>query len=44
MQLIFEGHKGLDLYKQQADSFVCSNLPGSPYHQVFTTPGFASMK
>ncbi|XP_010503056.1 PREDICTED: endoglucanase 16-like [Camelina sativa] len=38
-KLIFEGAKGLDLYKQQADSFVCSNLPESPYHQVFTTPG-----
>ncbi|CAH2065495.1 unnamed protein product [Thlaspi arvense] len=25
--------------EQQADSFICSNLPDSPYHQVFTTPG-----
>ncbi|CAN8268342.1 unnamed protein product [Cochlearia groenlandica] len=39
VKMIFEGHKGLDLYKQQADSFICSNLPDSPYHQVFTTPG-----
>ena len=39
VKMIFEGIKGLDLYKQQADSFICSNLPGSPYHQVFNTPG-----
>ncbi|KAF8090083.1 hypothetical protein N665_0487s0003 [Sinapis alba] len=39
VKMIFEGTKGLDLYKQQADSFICSNLPGSPYHQVFNTPG-----
>lgn len=39
--MIFEGAKGLDLYKQQADSFICSNIPESQYHQVFTTPGTA---
>ncbi|KAJ0241645.1 Endoglucanase 16 [Hirschfeldia incana] len=39
LELIFEGAKGLDLYKQQADSFICSNMPESQYHQVFTTPG-----
>ncbi|CAN1217150.1 Endoglucanase 16 [Linum perenne] len=31
--------KCMEQYKAQADSFICSNLPQSPYHQVFITPG-----
>ncbi|CAN1786654.1 Endoglucanase 16 [Linum perenne] len=38
-QLFFEGEKCMEQYKAQADSFICSNLPQSPYHQVFITPG-----
>ncbi|PSS19326.1 Endoglucanase [Actinidia chinensis var. chinensis] len=38
-QLYWEGQKSLERYKQQADSFVCSVLPDSPYHQVYVTPG-----
>ncbi|CAN1217155.1 Endoglucanase 16 [Linum perenne] len=37
--LFFEGEKCMEQYKAQADSFICSNLPQSPYHQVFITPG-----
>ncbi|XP_043706857.1 endoglucanase 16-like [Telopea speciosissima] len=38
-KLYFEGEKSLENFKTQADSFVCSVLPESPYHQVFITPG-----
>ncbi|CAN4099817.1 unnamed protein product [Withania somnifera] len=34
-----EGEKDLQNFKQQADGFVCSNLPQSPYHQVHASPG-----
>lgn len=37
--LYFEGEKGLENFKKQADSFVCSVLPESPYHQVYISPG-----
>lgn len=38
-KLHFEGEKGLEVFKNQADSFVCSVLPESPYHQVYISPG-----
>ncbi|GAB4854017.1 hypothetical protein Ancab_022599 [Ancistrocladus abbreviatus] len=38
-QLFFEGDKELDDYKRQADNYICSVLPESPYHQVHMTPG-----
>ncbi|KAL0330517.1 UNVERIFIED_CONTAM: Endoglucanase 16 [Sesamum radiatum] len=34
-----EGQKDLHSFKEQADSFVCSILPDSPYHQVYISPG-----
>ncbi|KAJ4951754.1 hypothetical protein NE237_028586 [Protea cynaroides] len=37
--LYFEGEKSLETFKSQADSFVCSVLPESPFHQVYVTPG-----
>ncbi|KAI3468051.1 hypothetical protein Pfo_024714 [Paulownia fortunei] len=37
--LYMEGQKDLHTFKQQADSFVCSVLPDSPYHQVYISPG-----
>ncbi|KAK6912880.1 Glycoside hydrolase family 9 [Dillenia turbinata] len=38
-KLYFEGVQGLENYKKGADSFVCSVLPASPYHQVYVSPG-----
>lgn len=38
-KLYFEGEKGLENFKKQADSFVCSVLPESPYHQINMSPG-----
>ncbi|XP_059640320.1 endoglucanase 16 [Cornus florida] len=38
-KLCWEGQKGLESFKQQAESFICSVLPDSPYHQVFVSPG-----
>ncbi|OVA10341.1 Glycoside hydrolase [Macleaya cordata] len=38
-KLFFEGEKSLETYQKQADNFVCSVLPDSPYHQVFISPG-----
>ncbi|XP_022131779.1 endoglucanase 16 [Momordica charantia] len=35
----FEGEKGLQTLKDQADSYICSNLPNSPYHQIYVSPG-----
>ena len=37
--LYFEGVKDLESYKKDADSFICSVLPDSPYHQVYISPG-----
>ncbi|CAK9313210.1 unnamed protein product [Citrullus colocynthis] len=34
-----QGEKGLQMYKNQADSYICSNLPNSPYHQIYISPG-----
>lgn len=39
MQFYMEGNKDLKKFKEEADSFVCSNLPESPHHQVYVTPG-----
>lgn len=39
MQLFFEGEASLANFKTQADSYICSVLPESPYHQVYLTPG-----
>ncbi|KAJ0029914.1 hypothetical protein Pint_13653 [Pistacia integerrima] len=38
-EFFFQGDKTLATYKNQADSFICSNLPNSPYHQTFISPG-----
>ncbi|KAF8393624.1 hypothetical protein HHK36_021869 [Tetracentron sinense] len=37
--LYFEGEKGLGNFKKQADDFICSVLPDSPYHQIYISPG-----
>ncbi|XP_050365816.1 endoglucanase 16 [Argentina anserina] len=37
-KMFFEGDKTFENYKNQADSFICSNIPASPYAQVKTTP------
>ncbi|KAJ3695582.1 hypothetical protein LUZ60_000959 [Juncus effusus] len=34
-----KGEGGVQNYKQQADNFVCSIIPDTPFHQVFITPG-----
>lgn len=33
------GENGIQNYKQQIDSFVCSVMPGTSYKQVYITPG-----
>lgn len=38
-EYFFKGDSSLSNYKNHADSFICSNLPQSPYHQIYTTPG-----
>ncbi|KAK4388681.1 Endoglucanase 16 [Sesamum angolense] len=38
-QFYMEGQKDLHSFKEQADSFVCSILPDSPYHLVYISPG-----
>ncbi|KAI3682108.1 hypothetical protein L2E82_50140 [Cichorium intybus] len=38
-QLFWQGEKGLQKFKQQADGFVCNVIPESPSHKVFITPG-----
>nr|XP_023914699.1 endoglucanase 16 [Quercus suber] len=38
-ELFLQGEKGLETFKKQADSFVCSVLPDSPYHQIYISPG-----
>ncbi|KAL9444973.1 hypothetical protein AB3S75_018048 [Citrus x aurantiifolia] len=39
-EMFFEsGDQALANFKNQADSYVCSVLPESPYHQVYMTPG-----
>ncbi|XP_047306648.1 endoglucanase 16 [Impatiens glandulifera] len=35
----YQGEKSLDSFKDQADSYICSVHPDSPYHQVFMTAG-----
>lgn len=38
-RLLYEGIPKLDTFKYQADSFICSNHPQSPYSQITLTPG-----
>ncbi|XP_047964737.1 endoglucanase 16 [Salvia hispanica] len=38
-QFLMEGEKDLKKYKEEADGFVCSNIPGNSNYQVFITPG-----
>jgi endoglucanase len=38
-ELFLQGEKGLETFKKQADSFICSVLPDSPYHQIYISPG-----
>nr|QCQ73721.1 endo-(1,4)-beta-D-glucanase [Litchi chinensis] len=40
-ELFFQGDSALATYKNQADSYICSVLPQSPYHQVYVSPGTA---
>ncbi|KAK1288499.1 Endoglucanase 16 [Acorus calamus] len=37
--LHFDGEKGLDGFKTQADNFVCAVLPDSQFHQIYISPG-----
>ncbi|KHN32163.1 Endoglucanase 16 [Glycine soja] len=37
--LHFEGQKNLETFKSHAESFICSVLPDSPYHQIKLSPG-----
>ena len=39
MQLYLSGKNSFKNFKSQADSFICSVLPDSPYHQVYISPG-----
>ncbi|CAJ2643841.1 unnamed protein product [Trifolium pratense] len=38
-QLHFEGIKGLGTFKAHGESYICSVLPDSPYHQINLSPG-----
>ncbi|KAF7817346.1 endoglucanase 16 [Senna tora] len=38
-KLHYEGTQNLQTFKYQAESFVCSVLPESPYHQIKLSPG-----
>ncbi|CAL5419492.1 unnamed protein product [Camellia sinensis] len=38
-QLYWEGQTSFETFKKQADSYICSVLPYSPYHQVYISPG-----
>ncbi|KAM7275282.1 hypothetical protein ACFE04_017148 [Oxalis oulophora] len=38
-ELFLAGETKLINYKNHIDSFVCSNLPDSPYHQIYVSPG-----
>ncbi|GAU26688.1 hypothetical protein TSUD_314650 [Trifolium subterraneum] len=38
-QLHFEGLKGLETFKAHGESYICSVLPDSPYHQIHLSPG-----
>lgn len=39
MQFFFQGDAALLEYKTQADSYICSVLPQSPFHGIYITPG-----
>ncbi|RWR78779.1 Glyco_hydro_9 domain-containing protein [Cinnamomum micranthum f. kanehirae] len=38
-KLYLAGEKSLQKFKSQADSYICSVLPDSPYNQVYISPG-----
>ncbi|PNX87350.1 endoglucanase 16-like protein, partial [Trifolium pratense] len=38
-QLHFKGIKGLETFKAHGESYICSVLPDSPYHQINLSPG-----
>ncbi|KAJ8621330.1 hypothetical protein MRB53_029859 [Persea americana] len=38
-KLYLSGKNSFKNFKSQADSFICSVLPDSPYHQVYISPG-----
>ncbi|PWA74230.1 glycosyl hydrolase 9A4 [Artemisia annua] len=38
-QLYWEGQKELESFQRQADEYICSVIPDSPYRQPFMTPG-----
>lgn len=38
-QLYWEGQKELESFQRQADEYICSVIPDSPYRQPFITPG-----
>ncbi|KAK4759310.1 hypothetical protein SAY87_022441 [Trapa incisa] len=38
-EFFFNGDKSFETFKRHADSFICSVLPDSPYHQIVLTPG-----
>ncbi|KAK9055315.1 hypothetical protein SSX86_026397 [Deinandra increscens subsp. villosa] len=38
-QLYWEGQKEFQTFQQQADGYICSVFPESPYHKAFITPG-----
>ncbi|WVZ21306.1 hypothetical protein V8G54_008628 [Vigna mungo] len=38
-QLYFDGEKKFVKFKYHAESFICSVLPDSPYHQITMSPG-----
>ncbi|KAL5559550.1 hypothetical protein UlMin_035761 [Ulmus minor] len=38
-KMYYEGEKSFEMFKNHADSFVCSVLPDSPYNQIYISPG-----
>lgn len=38
-EMYLRGEKKFEDFKRQADSFVCSALPESPFHQLYISPG-----
>lgn len=43
MQFFFKGDQCLKSYKDQADSYICSVLPESPYFKIPMTPGLLAL-
>ncbi|CAJ1973590.1 unnamed protein product [Sphenostylis stenocarpa] len=38
-QLYFQGEERFQIFRNHAESFICSVLPDSPYHQITMSPG-----